>query len=183
MYTKDITFLLRLLHTSKQSGILFVEAPGQDELPWQGEFQLRQGMVLSCLVRNKADGRVLLSNNEALHWLTRQGKLSWRVEEDAQSPAPSPHPPPPDEQERGEKRVAGDAPPPAPWRNQYRAVPQRTQKGKVVPVNVFASRDHRQVLTLVDGQRTVEEIVQLLHKPPDAVIRILQELQASGFIL
>ena len=183
MYTKDITFLLRLLHTSKQSGILFVESPGQDALPWQGEFQLRQGMVLSCLVRNKADGRVLLNNHEALNWLTRQGRLSWRVEEDAQSPGLLPQVAPPGEQEQRGEREAEDPPPPAQWRNQYRAVPQRTQKGKMVPVNAFASREHRQVLTLVDGQRTVEEIVQLLHKPPDAVIRILQELQASGFIL
>src|SRR5215831_8138013 len=72
VYTKDLTFLLRLLGSSKQSGILLVEAPGPNESPWQGRFQLNSGMVISCVLLNKADGRAVLRNEEALAWITSQ---------------------------------------------------------------------------------------------------------------
>lgn len=181
MYTKDITFLLRLLGASKQSGILLVEAPGPAASPWQGRFQLDKGAVLSCQILNKADGRVVLRNDEALRWLTSQGRLSWRLEENAQRSDPFPPAlPPPGETTREEQHE--EEFPSALRRNQLSSIPQRTSKGKFLSVNAFASREHRQVFALIDGQRTVEEIVSLLHKPPEAIFRILQELQAAGFI-
>src|SRR5215469_13677566 len=88
VYTKDITFLLRLLGSSKQSGVLLVEAPGPNESPWQGRFQLNNGMVTSCVLLNKADRRAVLRNEEALAWITRQGKLEWHLEEEGQPSAP-----------------------------------------------------------------------------------------------
>jgi hypothetical protein len=182
VYTKDISFLLRVLHTSKQSGVLLVEAFGQDDSPWQGLFHLDNGAVITCLVRDKADGRVVLRNDEALRWLMNQGKLEWQLEKDAQLfKTTLPLPPP------GETPAEGFAapapPPPALERAQLEQIPQRTQKGKDVPVNAFASREHRQVLTLVDGRRTIEEIIALLHKPPETILRALQDLRVGGFIL
>jgi hypothetical protein len=181
--TKDITFLLRLLGSSKQSGVLFVEAPGPDESPWQGQFQLNNGMVTSCVLLNKADRRPVLRNEEALAWITRQGKISWRLEETASPPEPAlPLLPPAGETIREDfYREANPLPPPP--RNQSGAIPQRTPKGKLVPSNTFASRDHRQVFALVDGQRSIEEIAQLLHRPSDFIIGVLQELRAAGFIV
>jgi predicted transcriptional regulator len=52
-----------------------------------------------------------------------------------------------------------------------------------VPSNAFASREHRQVFALVDGQRTIEEIAHLLHRPSDVIVGVLQELRAAGFIV
>ena len=182
VYTKDITFLLRLLWTSKQSGRLFVEGPGPNESPWQGQLQLDEGVVTACLIRSKTDGQVVLSNDAALRWLTSQGKLVWRLEEDAQPPDPLLPALPSHEEAKREQRHDEDMLPSSAWRNQLESIPQRTQKGKAVPVNAFASREHRQVLALVDGRRTIEEIAHLLHKPPDFIVHVLQELQAAGFI-
>ncbi|HKV56644.1 MAG TPA: hypothetical protein VJO32_00120 [Ktedonobacteraceae bacterium] len=193
MYTKDLTFLLRLLGSSKQSGVLLVEAPGPNESPWQGRFQLNNGMVTSCVLLNKADGRVVLRNEEALAWITSQGKLEWQMEDEAEAPRPPAQPsltpprlPPPGGAPAREERYYEEDPlplPPTVGKSQLAIVPQRTEKGKFVPGNVFASREHRQVLGLVDGQRTVQEIAQLLHRPADFIIYVLQELQAAGFIV
>lgn len=182
MYTKDITALLRLLWTSKQSGMLFVEPFEQHESSWQGLFHLDKGTVKSCAVRNKADGRVLLSNDEAIRWLISQGKLNWNLEEGAQPQNLSaPLLPPPEEVHHHRQPDEHTAPSFA-RNNQLERIPKRTQKGDALQLHAFASREHRQVFTLVDGRRTVEEIISLLHKSPAAVLSILQELQAAGFI-
>ena len=183
MYTRDITFLLRLLQTSKQSGVLSVEPPGPPEASWQGLFQLDAGVVKACLIRSKIDGHLLLGNEEALHWLTNQGRLEWHLEEDGQFPGAAPPALQAPEERRRMQRSAEEAPPVVGWSQQLARIPQRTQKGKVVPVNALASRDHRQVFALVDGRRSIEEIVTLLGRPPDIVIRLLQELRAIGLIL
>lgn len=182
MNTKDLSFLLQLLRTSKQSGLLFVESSGPPESSWQGQVRLDKGVVITCLVCNKADGRVVLNNDEALRWLTSQGRLDWRLEE---APSPDTSRPlllPPEETRR-EQQLDAEALPPILGKNQLRGIPRHTQKGKNLPVSAFRSRDHRQVFTLVDGRRTIEEIASLLYKPPDAVIHVLQELQAAGLIM
>lgn len=182
MYTKDITALLRLLWTSKQSGMLFVEPLEQHGPSWQGVFHLDKGTVKSCVVRTPADGHVLLSNDDAIRWLIGQGKLNWNLEEDVQQHNPSvPLLPTP---ENGQQHRQPDdyARPVVPPQNQLDRIPKRTQKGDALPLNAFASREHRQVFTLVDGRRTIDEIISLLHKSPAAVLAILQELQTAGLI-
>jgi hypothetical protein len=235
--------------------MLIVEAPGTYESPWLGQFQLDNGTVISCLLRNKADGRVVLANDAALQWLTNQGKLAWHMEgstdplpqvspsgrlygepsgELPATPTGRPYggpsgelPASPSGRPYGEPSgelpaspsgrpyggLSGELPanPAArpygglsgrqsggeitredrheenlrkivPLSSQLRSIPQRTPKGQAVPANAFASREHRQVFTLVDGQRTIEEIAYLLHRPPDAIIHVLQELRGAGFI-
>jgi hypothetical protein len=184
VFTKNLSFLLQLLRTSKQSGMLVVEPPGSHKSSWLGQFHLDKGVVVTCVIRNKADGRVLLSNDEAVRWLGSQGGLEWYLEEE-QVPPPEEAPPlrPAPEQIRSEQHRDPAALLPAMWKNQMRAIPRRTEKGKDVPLSTFASRDLRQVYTLIDGRRTIEEIVVLLHKPPDVIIRVLQVLHAAGFII
>lgn len=179
MYTKDIAFLLRLLGASKQSGVLFVEAPGPLPSPWLGQFHLDNGQVTSCALFDKTEKRIVLKDEEALRWLMSQGKIAWRLEEASPLPA---LPPPPHENPPHEEEVLKESSPSLPWKS-LPAVPQRTEKGKVVPANAFASREHRQIFALVDGHRTVDEIAQLLQRPSDAVLRVLQELQAAGFVV
>lgn len=182
MYTKDITALLRLLWTSKQSGKLFVEPIEQQGLSWQGLFHLDKGAVKSCVVRDKADGRILLSNDEAIRWLVSQGKLNWNLEEDTQPQSPSVPLLSPPEEVSSRRRSDEYAQPVLAPQNQLTSIPKRTQKGDALPLHAFASREHRQVFTLIDGRRTIDEIIYLLHKSPAAVLAILQELQAAGLI-
>lgn len=59
---------------------------------------------------------------------------------------------------------------------------KRTELGNKAPGLVLSSRDLRQVFALVDGRRTVEEIVRLLHKSPDSVVRLLNELKAAKLL-
>jgi hypothetical protein len=190
VYTKEIAFLLRLLGTSKQSGVLLVEAPGPDPSPWLGQFQLENGQVLSCMLLDKADGRVVLRNEEALRWLMAQGKMTWRLEDGPHPPALSPpaREETPYEEAPHVERFREERRAPLPWTRQPEPaplgpVPHRTEKGKLVPAHVFASREHRQVFALVDGHRTIDEIAHLLQRPSDAILRVLQELQAAGFIV
>lgn len=184
MYTKDITFLLRVLGSSKQSGVLLVEGPGPDESPWLGQFQLDKGMVLSCAVLDKASARVVLKNEEALQWLTARGKLKWHLQEEGMPPpAPPPRLLPPGKDTSREDAITAGPPPLPPTKSLLRAVPQRTLTGITAPANALVSREHRQVYALVDGQRTIEEIAQLLHRSPEFIIGIVQDLHAQGFIV
>ncbi|MBV9230278.1 MAG: hypothetical protein JOZ18_13275 [Chloroflexi bacterium] len=168
--------------------MLLVESPAQngtDGANWQGQFRLANGAVVSCLVRNKTDGQVLLTNEEAVLWLTRQGRLEWHMEEDAPvTDALLPSLPQYEEAQRDQPReeVIEVLQSPLIWEKQLRYIPLRTIRGNAAPVSAFVSREQRQVFALVDGQRTIGEIVRLLHKPPDAVLRVLQELQAAGFV-
>jgi len=198
VYTKDLTFLLRLLQSSKQSGILFVEAPEQDganDSSWQGQFQLENGVVKFCKVLDTRKGSVLFINDEAINWLISQGRLKWRiVEEDIQPlikmlPAssmpsnPTPSTIQPYERIQVDRQSTDSMQASLLWEKRRREVFQRTLRGNSALVNAFPSRDHRQVFALVDGRRNIEEIVQLLHKPPDVILRLLQELYMAGFIL
>ncbi len=156
-------------------------------------------MVTSCVLLSKADGRVVLRDEEALAWITRQGKLEWQMEDEAEALAPPtlppqtpPRLPPPgpglarEDHVYREEYTYEEGPLPAPLtvgKSQLAIIPQRTEKGRFVPGNTLTSREHRQILGLVDGQRNVQEIAQLLHRPADFILRVLQELQAAGFII
>jgi hypothetical protein len=184
VYTKDITFLLRVLGSSKQSGVLLIEDPGPDASPWLGQLQLDQGRVVSCVVSDQASGRVVLRNEEALQWLTARGRLKWQLQEEAiLPPTPPPRLLPPGKDTRREDAYSTEPPPLPPAKNLLRAVPQRALTGNIAPANALVSREHRQVYALVDGQRTIEEIAQLLHRPSEFIIAILQDLQSQGFIV
>jgi hypothetical protein len=184
MYTKDLSFLLRLLQTSRQSGILFVEAATPNaSLPWQGKFQIESGVVRSCAVFNRQNGKVLFTNDQAISWLILQGRLVWHIEEEDQSSNSMQSSPTFDEKRRGGYKEEESILLSPIWEKRRKEVFTRTQRGDRSPVNAFPSRDHRQVFALVDGRRSIEEIVRLLQKPPEAILKLLQELQNAGFIV
>ncbi|GAC1361861.1 MAG: hypothetical protein NVS2B12_32770 [Ktedonobacteraceae bacterium] len=83
--TRDLANILQLMQTSRQSGDLIVEPVVQNATPWQGLFRLVDGQITFCQVRGKIDRRVLLRDNEAMHWLINpsHGKLEWSLEESA----------------------------------------------------------------------------------------------------
>lgn len=66
-------------------------------------------------------------------------------------------------------------------------IPNRTEHGRKLPTmqEAFATswkRIYRQVFWLADGDRTVERISNLLHKPAEKVEQIIYELLVSGHI-
>src|SRR5690349_16550786 len=104
--TRDLTNILQLMQTSRQSGDLTVEPLEQDGIHWQGYFRLVDGQITKCQISNKANGQVVLRGEEALRWAinSKHGKLAWSLEEDVQSPDLSlPLLPPPRTNEIGEE--------------------------------------------------------------------------------
>ena len=184
MYTKDLSFLLRLLQSSRQSGTLFVEGPSQQhESAWQGMFRMENGIVRSCVVFNKQSRKVLFHNEDAINWLIAQGKLEWFIEENTQWPQALPSPSHIAEESRGGHKTGENILLSPLWEKRRREVFTRTIHGESAPVHALPSRDHRQVFALVDGRRSTEEIVRLLQKPPEIILKLLQELQNAGFIV
>lgn len=186
MYTRNLENLLRLLQTSRQSGLLLVESAESNGALWQGQLMLVDGTVRACQVFRKADRQLLYTNEDALHWLLAQGKLNWNLEKDVQFPMMmSPmlqQPGSPTEEKKNETgphhsgyllRAPGER---TAW------IPRRTTKGMQFSGKALSSIEHLQVFTLVNGQNTIEGISRLLRKPPDTIVRILNELRDSGFI-
>lgn len=219
MYTtRDLTNILQLMQTSRQSGDLTVEPLEQDGIPWQGYFRLVDGQITICQINNKTNGQIVLRGAEALRWATntRHGKLAWSLEEDVQSPDPSQPLLPParghaTEEElqdknrqdiyRSARNTSGSLPqitppirnnsnppsnpPPPATRRELPvpgAIPKRTKPGMFTPGNTLTSRDHRQVFSLIDGHKSVEEIANLLHKPPGVIARIVMDLKTMNLI-
>ncbi len=210
MYTtKDLVNLLQLMRTSRQSGDLTVEPHEQEKAAWQGYFRLVDGQIASCQVRDKIDGQIILQGDEAIRWLANpaQGKLAWSLEETTH-PSGTLLPLLPTQnrattsKELYEEKTAKSYLPTHSLDNVPReqsvsqdsgsmqstspmapnAIPYRTERGIHIPSNVLSSRDHRQVFSLIDGNRNIAEIVRLLHKSPDVIIYILNELKALGLI-
>ena len=177
MYTKDFASLLELLSVSGQSGTLIVEQPDYEGTPWQAQLMLVEGNVTTCLLRSKVDGRILLRDAEATRWLSTRGKLYWNLEESSQDPI-TPLP----------QAIAGPSTDPAlpsqpaqtaQW---FTIIPRRTPRGEQAVMSRAWSREHRLIFALIDGRRTITEIAALLHKPPDHVVQVLNDLRAEGFI-
>jgi hypothetical protein len=189
VYTKNLEQLLRLLQVSRQSGLLVVEAAEQGDAPWQGRVRLAEGKVMACQVCMKADGQVLLSNDEALRWLTTQGRLNWELEEGDQLPDILLPPLPPQGRTTGERRsttqtnntgVFGTVFPTPTERSGW--IPRRTSKGQQISAQSLRPIEYLQVFTLVNGHNSVEGITRLLRKPAADISRILHDLRSAGLI-
>lgn len=61
-------------------------------------------------------------------------------------------------------------------------IPKRTKPGMFTPGNTLTSRDHRQVFSLIDGHKSVEEIANLLHKPSNFIARIVMDLKTMNLV-
>jgi hypothetical protein len=184
VYTKNLEQLLRLLRSSRQSGLLTVESAEQDGLLWQGQFRLVEGNVTACQVCKRVDGQVLLRNDEAVRWLIAQGKLNWHLEEGVQSPDTLLPVLPLRTSAIGEgKNGTGTygALSPSPM-EQTGWIPRRTLKGTQMSAKSLKSLEYFQVFTLVNGHNTVEGITQLLRKPPHVISRILNDLRDAELI-
>ncbi|HET8845852.1 MAG TPA: hypothetical protein VFN35_30590 [Ktedonobacteraceae bacterium] len=187
MYTKNLNNLMRLLQTSRQSGLLIVELAEQDEVHWQGKIHFVSGQLTSCYVYRKVDNHILLSDNEALNWLSTQIKLNWHMEEEESSYADM-HDhqllPPPQDNPRI-NRGYGNMPPAAVnyvlslspvW------IPRRSQKGMVTSAQSLETIDHLRTFTLVNGQNSVDGIARLLRKPIREIAVILESLRERDLI-
>jgi hypothetical protein len=212
--TKDLTNILQIMQTSRQSGALTVEPLEQDGIPWQGYFRLVDGQITTCQISNKMNAQIVLRGEDALRWTTNtnHGKLAWFLKEDVQSADISlPLLPPPrgnvtkkehDDTNKQDTHFvmrsnsrsipqitpptrSNTTPYPSAGRRELPApgtIPKRTKPGMYTPGNTLTSRDHRQVFSLIDGHKSIEEIAHLLHKPSGLIARILIELKTMNLV-
>ncbi|MBV9230711.1 MAG: hypothetical protein JOZ18_15485 [Chloroflexi bacterium] len=184
MYTKNLEQLLRLLRSSRQSGLLTVESAEPDGALWQGQFRLIEGNVVACQVCKRVDGQVLLRNDEALRWMIAQGKLNWHLEEGVQTPETLLPALPPRASATGEGKngtgMHGAFSPSSAEQTGW--IPRRTLKGSQISAKSLKSLEYFQVFTLVNGHNSVEGITRLLRKPSHVVSSILYDLRDAGLI-
>lgn len=64
----------------------------------------------------------------------------------------------------------------------FAGFPKRTEQRNRASESILSSRDHRQVFSLIDGNRTAEEIARLLHKNPELIFRVLSDLRTAGML-
>jgi hypothetical protein len=165
MYTSTFTELVQILNETQKNWVVNIETEESgSETPWQAELSFVDGIVAVCHVWRKADGRSLLTDRKAIHWLTNLPSLRWTLEE----PTPQQALP---QAFNGSQAVLSSSP----------QVPQRfrqVEQGVIPPL----SRKQRQVFALVDGTRSAERIAAILRQPVEVVVRVLDDLQAMGMI-
>jgi hypothetical protein len=197
--TKDPVNLLQLLHTARKSGELFVRPlEWQNGISWQAWFQLLDGQIVSCLIRNEVSGQILLRNHGAMHWLfnSQHGNLEWMLKEATQTPAPLLLLPTYSSSKRDEYNYNDtlDVRTPIQYnednshisqvvhKEQLEIVCRRTVQSKYTPTDILSSREQLQIFSLVNGHRTAAEIARLLHKSPDVILHVLNDLHTIGLI-
>ncbi len=79
--TSDLATLLHGLQETRQDWEVSIGPPepgkaGAGE-PWQAHLSFVAGSITTCVVQSRTDGRTLLSDGEALHWLASLGPLHW----------------------------------------------------------------------------------------------------------
>lgn len=172
---------------SRHSGVVLVEL--REGRPtgeaWQAHLYLTEGQVVTCRIYSKRDGRLLFVNEEAMRWLTKWGQreFAWLALTPKQTR--SLHPP------RQTATPQGLLPPPkraAPAQRLDEVPPMSNddppQRLILIEQDVMRSlpRNHRRVLALVDGKRSVEKIAAMLRLPLTNVEVILSDLHRAGAI-
>ena len=197
---------------SRQNGVVHVELPKAKRIemgePWRARLYLVEGRVVACQVHSQVDGRRLLSDHAAVRWLAQWGQreLAWSLEvftlgqiepHPVLRPAPVGLLPParPFAPPQGVWQPA-NLPPSARYGSPPHHIAQPagplSSSSLVIPPQrivqaepgVISSwpRKHRQVFALVDGKRSVEQIVAMLKLPPAVVEEIVNDLQSLGVI-
>ncbi len=175
-YILDLETLLSLLEEAGQNGSLFTELPsgisGFKEY-CRARIDLQEGKIVFCQIEGR-NGRILASKRQALQLVSNLGSREWHLVE-APSPPRALSPSPVDRSSPSRRSLQASS-----------LVPQR-----VPLIDQYAlsrlPRRHRQVLSLIDGTRSIERIAALLHSSTDGnpiqqVEEIVQELEVLGMI-
>jgi len=165
MHTSTFTELVQMLKETQKNCVVNIETEETgSEKPWQAQLSFVDGIVTVCHVWYKADGRGLLTDGEAVRWLTNLPSLRWTLKKPAPKQALL--------QARNGSQAVLSSSPQVPQR--FRQVEQR-----MIP---SLSRKQRQVFALVNGTRSAERIAAILHQPAEVVVKVLHDLAAMGVI-
>jgi len=178
-----LDMLLLVLQSHQQTCRLQTEVPagiiatathrlgkGKIHAPCQAELVVVQGQVQSCFIREQQKGQIMFQEQIAFELLQQCGVLRWSMlrEPDilaqlALSPNIEENP------DDGQTEKAQPLYP-------RRAVYLEQEQLATFP------RKYRQVLNLVNGQREINELCQLLHWSREQLMEILADLAANRLI-
>lgn len=166
MYANDLGAVLWMLHRTHGNWIVFIEPinehPQNDVEPRVAQLTISNGQVCTCQVRSRVDGHLLLQGNIALHWLENLGHFFYTLQggifyHDIRSPI-----------EESLMMLLESIP--------FCAMRVDKKDLEELP------RRQRQVLRLVDGNRTVGQIAAMLHQPLSSINEALSALEARGIL-
>ncbi len=165
MHRSTFTELIQMLKETQKNWVVNIETEesGSDK-PWQAQLSFVDGIVTACHVWYKADGYSLLTDGEAVRWLTNLPSLSWTPEEPTPKQTLL-------QAKNGSQAVLSSSP----------QVPQRFRQVEQRMI-LSLSRKQRQVFALVNGTRNAERIAAILRQPAEVVVEVLHDLEAMGVI-
>jgi hypothetical protein len=176
-YILDLETLLSLLEEVGQNGTLSTElpsgVPGFKEY-CRARIDLQEGKIVLCQIEGR-NGRVLASQRQALQLVSNLGSREWQLVE---APSLKLLSSSPVDRSSGSMRSVQ-----VPLSS---LVPRRVPRIDQQTLNRLPRR-HRQVLSLIDGRRSIERIATLFRSSADGqslrqVEEIVQELQAMGMV-
>jgi len=143
----------------------------------QVELSLQDGQVISAVIFTQ-NGQTLAQGAKALTVGTQCGELSWVVRLMPSEPQDAPFAQPSATERL--VRLVGEREAPRRWSG--RSPPRWARHLTQEEVNALP-RKHRQVLLLIDGNRGIGQLCQMLNATPDQVAVILDELISKQLIL
>lgn len=163
MYTSDLTALLQMLQETKANDVLSTIWTGPGG-PWQALLTVRSGQVTASRVWSSLNEDSLLTHGDALHWLAGRGTLTWeRAASLQQDPS---------------RRLL---PPSRSVSPSTIEVPRRIIQVEKEEMLTWLHKQ-RQVFALIDGQRSIDRIAEILCQPLIVVEDITLDLQSRGVI-
>ncbi len=170
-YQLDIGSLLGIFSTQPIDWMLESQAP-----TYYIRITLLHGKIASCLFRQEED-KVTLEGETALQAIHRLGRISWTVTrvppgQDSSTTVTEASP----SRTNSRPLVSG---PSSVMYNPYLAVPAKT--ALLLDVTRFP-RLIQHIFFLVDGQKNVQQIAQLVGRTPEEVLGVLQRMREGGMI-
>ncbi len=164
-YTLDLRTLLQILARQKQNGVLYAEIVRIPDIKKPGEVHLDiiEGNVHSCIIHLKTGG-VFAENSQALQIVSELGTLEWRWTASTT------------------QKVTPWVVSPSSQEDSSTLIPQRTTSVEAMALHMLP-HNHRRVLILVDGIRTISKISSMLSLTDyRELFNVLHEMQAKGMI-
>ncbi len=172
--TNRLADVIQIVQIARKTGLLTIERGEIDSTLEEGEITFVNGQITDAHSGQH-------SGMEAVNWLRTWGACRFTflpLTSDDPAPPSSPLP-------RSTPDIPapsnGHFPPPAP----VNIVPRRTREvAEILPVFEFMglTRSHRRIFMLIDGQRTVTELIHLLGGRADEVYAWLADLEEVGLI-
>lgn len=139
--------------------------------PYLAQILLEQGNVCACSITSRETGFIVLKEQDAFEYLCHLEGITWQLT-------------------LGEREIPGELSPrrpiqePPSYHSQpfSKRIPRRVKIPTPQELHMLSSRKHRHVLSLVDGQRTTEEIGRLLSLGASDTENILNEFVSFGLI-